>query len=71
MAQTRIDAARPFNPHLRYARADQRGYVRFSLDAGALQAQLRVVDDVDHPASPVRTAARFAVEHGRPGARAA
>jgi alkaline phosphatase D len=71
MAQERIDAARPFNPHLRYARADQRGYVRFSLDAATLQAHLRVVDDVDNPASPVRAAARFAVEYGRPGARAA
>ena len=63
----RIAAALPFNPHVHYGRGDQRGYVRFSLDGNALQAQLRVVDDVENPASPVRTAAGFTVEHGRPG----
>jgi alkaline phosphatase D len=67
--QARIDAARAFNPHVLHGRADQRGYVRFSLDARALQATLRVVDDVDDPSSPVRTQARFTVEAGRPGAK--
>ena len=68
MAQARVDAALGFNPHIRYARADERGYVRFTLDAKTLQAQLRVLDDVRLPDSAIRTAARFAVEAGRPGA---
>jgi alkaline phosphatase D len=29
LAQSRIDAARTFNPHIHYGRGDQRGYVRF------------------------------------------
>ena len=66
--QPRIAAARPFNPHVRHARADQRGYVRFSLDARMLQAQLRTVTDIDDPSSAVTTAASFGVEHGSPGA---
>ncbi len=70
LPQARIDAALAFNPHVRYARGDQRGYVRFALDGKALQAQLRVVDDVLDPASAIRTAARFTVEAGRPGAQA-
>ena len=69
-AVDRIDAARPFNPHIRYGRSDLRGYVQFRLDAKALQAQLRVVDDPLDPSSAVRTAAAFAVEAGRPGAQA-
>jgi alkaline phosphatase D len=67
----RITAALPSHPHVHYGRGDQRGYVRFSLDADVLQVQLRVVDDVDDPSSAVRTAARFIVEHGHPGARRA
>ena len=67
----RIAAALPFNPHVHYGRGDLRGYVRFSLGARAMQAQLRVVDDIDDPSSAVRTVAHFAVEHGHPGARRA
>ena len=71
LAQARVDAALGFNPHIRHARSDERGYVRFALDAKALQAQLRVLHDVRAPDSPIRTAARFTVEAGRPGAQAA
>ena len=67
LAQDRIDAARPFNPHIHYARGDQRGYMRFTLDAKQLQAQLRVVSDVMDANSGVSTAARFSVEAGRAG----
>ena len=69
LAQSRIDAALPFNPHVRHGRADKRGYVRLSLDAKALTAQLRVLDDVLDAASPIRTAASFAVAAGKPGAQ--
>ena len=67
LAQDRIDAARPFNPHIHYARGDQRGYMRFTLDTKQLQAQLRVVSDVMDPDSGVSTAARFVVESSRAG----
>jgi len=71
LAQERVDAARPFNPHIRHARSDQRGYVRFSLEGDLLQAQLRVLNDGLDPNSRISTAARFAVEAGRAGAQAA
>ncbi|HET9642466.1 MAG TPA: alkaline phosphatase D family protein [Burkholderiaceae bacterium] len=68
LPQDRIDSALPFNPHIRYGRGDQRGYMRFTLDREALRAQLRVVDNVLDPASGVSTPARFVVEAGKAGA---
>lgn len=68
LAQDRIDAARGFNPHIRYARSDQRGYMRFALGPGGLQAALRVVDRPEDAASGITTAARFFVDPARPGA---
>jgi alkaline phosphatase D len=67
LAQERIERARRHNPHIRYGRGDERGYVRFTLDSERLQAQLRVVNDALDPVSGIRTAARFVVEAGRPG----
>jgi alkaline phosphatase D len=67
LPQARVDAARAYNPHIRYGRTDQRGYMRFRLDAKHLQAQLRVVDDALDPASDIKTAARFTVDATRPG----
>jgi len=69
--QARVDAAREFNPHIHYGRADQRGYMSFELDAKQLRASVQVVDRPLDPASGVTTAARFVVEAGRPGASAA
>ncbi len=68
LAQSRIDAALGFNPHVRLARSDKRGYVRFGLDTRRLEADLRVLDDARAEDSAIRSAARFAVEAGRPGA---
>jgi alkaline phosphatase D len=71
LAQARIAAALPFNPHIRFGRSGEHGYMRFALDAKALHAQLRMLGDVLDPASAIRTAASFTVEAGRPGAVAA
>jgi alkaline phosphatase D len=71
MAQSRIDAALPFNPHIRHARGDERGSMRFTLDARELRAELRVVERPLDAASAVHTAARFVVEAGRAGAQRA
>ena len=70
-SQLLIDAVRWQNPHVLLADATQRGTVRFTLDAQALRAELRAVDDPADPASAVRTLARYAVEAGRPGPVAA
>jgi len=71
VAQARIDQAREYNPHLRYGRSDERGYMRFELDAKELRANLRVVERPVDPASGVVTAARFVVDAARPGPRPA
>jgi alkaline phosphatase D len=69
--QERLDRARSFNPHLHWARSDQRGYVRLSVTPADLQAALRVVADAREVDSPVSTAARYSVDPKRPGAVAA
>ena len=66
LPQARLDGMRGFNPHLLHARSDQRGYMRFTLDAKALQADLRVVDDARDAASGMSSQGRFRVEAGRP-----
>jgi alkaline phosphatase D len=58
IAQSRVDAALPFNPHIRYGRTDQRGYMRFALQRDMLRAQVCMVEDINDPTSAVRTAAR-------------
>ena len=68
LAQDRIDRALPHNPHLRYGRADQQGYIAFDLQAGRLNAQLRSVRSIWDAASPVDVSAQFTVEAGRAGA---
>jgi alkaline phosphatase D len=68
--QARLDAALPFNPHIRHARADRRGYVRFKLEPTQLLAEMRVLDDGRDPASAISTAQRYAVAADRPGAQA-
>lgn len=69
MDQARINRALPHNPHIRYGRSDQHGYMRFELRAGRLEAELRSVREMWTPASPVEVSARFVVEAGRPGAQ--
>lgn len=69
--QARLNRALPFNPHIRYGRSDQRGYMRFALDERQLQAELLAVDSPDDPNSTVTVAARFTVESGRAGAQPA
>ena len=66
-AQPVFDAALRLNPHLHYARADQRGYVALTFDERQLEARLMSVDHPEDAASAVREAARFVVDARRPG----
>jgi len=68
LPQEQVNAALRHNPHIHFGRADERGTVRFTLQRGELQAQLRVVADARDAGSAVATAAQFAVQAGRPGA---
>lgn len=70
-SQARLEEALPWNPHVRYGRTDERGYVAFRLEPERLEARLQVVSDARDPAATVRTAARFEVAAGRPGAERA
>jgi alkaline phosphatase D len=71
LAQSRIDAARPFNPHIHFGRSDQRGYMSFDLDAKQMKVRLQTVDNPLDPASGITTTARFVVDQKRPGPLAA
>jgi alkaline phosphatase D len=63
----RLTAARAINPHVHFARSDQRGYVRFTLTPQALQADLMVLDNARDAGSAIQVGARYAVDSGRPG----
>jgi alkaline phosphatase D len=70
LPQSRIDAARQFNPHIHLSRGDQRGWMQFTLNPRQLNVALRVVDNLADAASAVRTAASFMVDAAQPGAQA-
>jgi alkaline phosphatase D len=59
------------NPHVKFFDSRWRGYVRVELDRRRWLSDFRVVEHVRDAASPASTLARFAVEHGRPGAERA
>ena len=65
--QARLEEARPFNPHVKFSRADQRGYVRLRVTPQGTEAALRVLADGRDPASTIATAARYVVDAARPG----
>ena len=54
------------NPHLKFFNA-RRGYVRVNVTAAVLRADFRVLPYVERRGAPIRTAASFVVEDGRPG----
>jgi len=58
------------NPHLRYGRADRRGYALMRLDERGCAVEFRAVEDEKTADSPVGTMARFSVERGAPGVHA-
>jgi alkaline phosphatase D len=66
--QDRVDAARADNPHVKFANADKRGYVRLEITPERCEARLRALDSAKKRSSSVATLATFVVEHGRPGA---
>lgn len=55
------------NPHISMIH-DQRGYLLFDIEPGAVQSSARVIDQVITPGGMVSTLARYVVEPGRPEA---
>ena len=70
-SQKMIDALLPENPHMKFGRSDQRGYVRASIGGGRLLAELVGLETVKKPDAKTEILARFAVEDGKPGAQKA
>ena len=68
IAQSRIDAALKFNPHIHHARSDRRGYTVFDVDQNRLRARLMTVADVRDAHSEVSTDAYYVVLARNPGA---
>ena len=67
LAQSRVDAVRGFNPHVRFGRSDQRGYLSIELQPARMDVRLQTVDRPLDPASGITTTAHFVVDAGRPG----
>ncbi len=69
--QSRVDASRAANPHIRYARSDRRGYIEIAINSTLTCADLVTVDDPIDPKSACQTSARFVVDAERPGVQPA
>jgi alkaline phosphatase D len=59
------------NPHIQYARSDQRGYMSFTLSEKLLTARVMALVDVNDPNSLINTAATYEVDPKKPGAQLA
>jgi alkaline phosphatase D len=66
-AQQTFDTWRAENPNVHIARSDVRGYVRATITADSLHADLVAVDDATRADSPTHVLASYEVENGRPG----
>lgn len=62
-----VAAVLPDNPHVKFFESRKRGYVRCTVDRNLWTSDLRVVETIEQPTSPVNTLATFVVENGRPG----
>lgn len=69
MDQSIVDRIRSYNPHIRHAQSDRRGYVGFALQPDRLDASLFAVADSAAPASAVNVAASYTVDARQPGAQ--
>jgi alkaline phosphatase D len=63
-----VQRAKSFNPHIKYARSDQRGYISFQLSHKTLIAKIMALKDVNDPHSAIDVASTYAVQAQRPGA---
>jgi alkaline phosphatase D len=58
----------PDNPHVKFFESRKRGYVMCEATQSALNAHLRIVDDIRDPKTKDATLAKFTIEAGKPGA---
>ncbi len=57
------------NPHLKFARADKRGYTTVRIAPDRTDVALRAIDDVIDPNTGIADLVRFVIENGQPGAK--
>jgi alkaline phosphatase D len=69
--QDSVDALRAENPHIKFANATKRGYVRLEITPARCEVLLRGLDSEKRRDTRLETLATFAIEHGRPGALSA
>jgi alkaline phosphatase D len=68
-AQSATDAIVREHPHIAFGDSARRGYLVLDVTAEECTARLRVLEDASDRHSGVLTAATFAIEAGRPGAK--
>jgi alkaline phosphatase D len=61
-----IDQLRPYNPHIKLARSDIRGFALVELDRKSLDLRMQTVDNVLQRESGLSTLARYIVEEDNP-----
>lgn len=69
--QARAEQYVAANTHLHYGRSDRRGFVVMEIAPERASVLFQALDDAQRADSGVETLARFVVEDGRPGVRAA
>ena len=62
-----VQVTLPDNPHIRYFEGLHHGYLRFDVTPGLWRADVRGVDSILTPSSPVNTLASFVVQAGLSG----
>jgi alkaline phosphatase D len=67
-SQATADRVMGYNPHMRFAKSDQRGYTVLKVGEHHTEVHLRVIDNARVVDSQVSTAASFSIAAGQPGA---
>jgi len=65
--QSVVDGFLPLNPHAHYGNSEHHGYLLVDLRRDGAEVQVRSPASIKDARSPIATARRFRVEHGRPG----
>jgi len=68
MDNNALQKSAAFNPHIKYARSDQRGYISFTLTHKSLEARIMALKNVNDPQSAIDVARVFTVDPKQPGA---
>lgn len=66
-----FQAARAYNPHIKYAKSEIYGYGLVTFEPKAATATVRAVESIKRADTPIATASRFAIEAGQPGVKPA